>query len=109
MTDYTAWIFNLTEANLNPGSNPQWLKQFSFKEYFKVPDLSLTTLDQLLVDMSLDRTAANQYFQQKFKAGDPTLKAGCEDECLRRHICDITMNEVGDNRRCQELMKNNFS
>lgn len=109
MNDYESWIFNLTEANQNSMAAPQWFRHYSFKENFKIPDLSPSSLDNLLTTMITSRKIAWQYFQYKYKDGDPSLKTGCQDDCLRNHVCVIAINEAGDDRKCKELLKNTFT
>lgn len=46
--NFDTWIYNLTEANLNPDKPPRWFKEYSFKSRFELEDLSLESLDQLL-------------------------------------------------------------
>lgn len=38
------------------------------------------------------------------KAGDPYMQAGCNDECLRNHVCAIVVNEHDDMRRCNQVL-----
>jgi len=109
VNDYESWIYNLTDANRDSTKNPQWFKQYSFKENFKIPDLMPSSLDKLLLSMTTVRSVARQYFQYKIKDGDPFLKTGCQDDCLRDHVCEISINEIGDDRKCKEFLKNSFT
>jgi hypothetical protein len=70
-------------------------------------DLSPSSLDTLLNAMATNRNYAQMYFEYKIKAGDPFMRKGCDNTCLRHHLCEIPTNEIGDTRRCKELMKNN--
>lgn len=72
-------------------------------------DLAPASLDNLLKSMTKDRKLSEKYFEYKVKGGDPFLKAGCKDKCLRGHLCEISMNEFGDYRKCKELLKNSFA
>ncbi|KAG5672941.1 hypothetical protein PVAND_003028 [Polypedilum vanderplanki] len=109
VNEVESWIFNLTEANLTPNQSPRWYKQYSFKESFNIQDLSPASLDNLLKAMSQDRKLARNYFRYKIKDADPFLKKGCQDNCLKNHICEIVINEFNDKRKCNELMKNSFT
>lgn len=46
--DHQTWIFNLTEANLNPHKTPIWFKEYSFRAAFGVNDLKPKTLSALV-------------------------------------------------------------
>lgn len=46
--DHETWIFNLTEANLNPSEVPTWFKEYSFKDAFSLPDLSPKSVGKML-------------------------------------------------------------
>lgn len=48
VNDHETWIFNLTEANLNPDKTPIWFKEYSFRDAFGVNDLKPKTLSDLV-------------------------------------------------------------
>lgn len=48
--DHETWIFNLTEANQAPDSSPNWFKEYSFKEFYQIPDLSPDTLSEMVTN-----------------------------------------------------------
>lgn len=58
--------------------------------------------------MSKDRNLSNKYYQHKFKSGDPFIKAKCDDNCLKLHLCQIVVTKFGDDRKCNELKSNSF-
>lgn len=52
--DHETWIFNLTEANLNPSESPKWFKEYSFKDAFNLSDLSPKSLGEMLENWKND-------------------------------------------------------
>jgi sphingomyelin phosphodiesterase len=103
VNEFESWIFNLTEANLNPDQKPHWFKQYSFKEAFGLNDLSPASLDQLVHSMARDTNKLKQYWTYKFTQGDPTISKGCDKNCLKTALCKIVQTQVWDNRKCDEL------
>lgn len=91
--DYSSWIYNLTLANLTPQKEPNWFKAYSFKDEFNVSDLSPASLIDLVYNFINDQNLATKYWQQKMKQGDPKLRRGCNEHCLRSHICAIVKND----------------
>lgn len=53
--DHETWIFNLTEANHAPDRPPRWFKEYSFKEFYDVPDLSPDTLNDLVTNKFMNQ------------------------------------------------------
>lgn len=99
-----SWIYSITEANLNPNTFPRWFRQYQFRQHFGITDLSPAGLDHFLVNtLARSRSALFDYFTFKVSAGDPFMAAGCNDECLRSHLCSIVINEFNDMRRCDFL------
>jgi hypothetical protein len=104
VNEYESWIFNLTEANLNPGQSPRWFKQYSFKEDFGLKDLSPASLDQLVHSMVRDRKRLHQFWTYKVKGGDPTLEKGCDEDCEMSTLCEIVITEFSNQKKCDELV-----
>lgn len=94
----------MSEANRNSAQGPRWFKQYSFGEAWNMPRLAPSNLDELAFRLSRDRRLSRRYFEYKVKAGDPMMQAGCDDDCLRGHVCSIVQNEHDDNRRCNQVL-----
>lgn len=90
--DFSTWIYNLTEANLTPNRPPRWYKEYTFKEEFDV-DLAPANLQELIEHFLADKQLLLKYWQLKMKNGDPFLKKGCNNKCLRHHLCQIIQND----------------
>lgn len=60
MKDFESWIYNLTEANLNPAEPPRWFRQISFREAFNLTDLSPKTLKQFAYDLAINHEKLEQ-------------------------------------------------
>jgi len=41
--------------------------------------------------------------------GDPSLAIGCDSECLGNTLCEIVINQFGDNSRCESLLTTLYS
>lgn len=99
-----SYIFSLSEANRTPAQSPRWFRQFAFREAFGVSDLSPAGLDRLAFDMSRNRNLLRRYWEFKVKAADPHMQNGCDDNCLRGHVCAIVTNEHAEPRRCNQVL-----
>ncbi|KAJ8921813.1 hypothetical protein NQ315_008445 [Exocentrus adspersus] len=97
--DYDQYIFNLTKANQYK-TPPQWYKQYSFKEAYDLPDLSLTSFGDLLKKMSGDDKVLWQYFRFLVRDSDVKLKEGCNQKCLKQLLCYITAVETAQSVNC---------
>lgn len=104
VNDYDSYMYSLTAANRSPSTSPAWFKAYSFKEAFGLQDLSPASLDRLVNDMAASRALIRKYWEFKVKSGDLYLAQGCNDDCLKSHICEIVTNEFNDNRKCNELI-----
>lgn len=100
MLDYESWTYNLTKANLNLDIGPEWFKLYSFKEQFNLQNLSLSSLDNLMHRFAKDSNILHTYWELKMKKGDPIIHLGCDRKCLTHTMCDIVVNETGDNKKC---------
>ncbi|XP_055585560.1 sphingomyelin phosphodiesterase-like [Uranotaenia lowii] len=105
VTDYDSYYYNLTEANLYPDRPPVWTKLYSFAEEFGIRNLSPASVDQVVRRMGTPegREDLRRYWQFKVKMGDPSLEEGCDDDCLLNHLCQVVVNELGDDFQCERL------
>lgn len=104
VNDFESYIFSISEANRTPGQPPRWFRQYTFREAFGLNDLSMASLDRLAFDISRNRQLARRYWEYNVKAADPHMAAGCDDDCLRGHVCSLAVNENDDLRRCNQLL-----
>lgn len=97
-------MYSITEANLNPATFPRWFRQYSFREFFGLPDLSPASLDNFVTNtLARNRNALRSFFEFKHSAGDPFMQNPCDDTCLRNHLCAIVVNEFNDLRKCNAI------
>ncbi|XP_063702884.1 sphingomyelin phosphodiesterase-like [Culicoides brevitarsis] len=96
--DYESWSYNLTKANENIEKGPEWFKLYSFKDQFNLENTNLTSLNDLVHQFAADRKLLSKFWELKMKRGDPTLRRGCDEKCLKATICDIVKNEIGDKK-----------
>uniref|UniRef100_A0A6P7FLT4 Sphingomyelin phosphodiesterase 1-like n=1 Tax=Diabrotica virgifera virgifera TaxID=50390 RepID=A0A6P7FLT4_DIAVI len=87
------YYFNLTEANLRPDTSPAWKKLYSMKKDYNLPDLSPTSFDVLADKLFNDTNLAKLYFEYYVRRGDPSLKEGCDKNCLNEICCKIVTTQ----------------
>ncbi|XP_049773538.1 sphingomyelin phosphodiesterase-like isoform X5 [Schistocerca cancellata] len=103
VVDYTSWMFNLTEANLEPNTEPNWYKLYSFREAYGVDSMNLTELDKLVHRMAETPEIIQQYYRYSVKEGDPSLASGCDANCQKSQLCSIVTTYFRDTTKCEEL------
>lgn len=101
--DYDVWTYNITAANLEPDVRPNWFKLYSFKDAYGLSGAAPNDVRELAQNMASDRSVIEQYFRFGVRYADPSLEAGCNDDCLRGHLCDLLKSQYGDNTQCEEL------
>ncbi|XP_063244223.1 sphingomyelin phosphodiesterase-like [Bacillus rossius redtenbacheri] len=104
VTDGESWVFNLSEANSHLGDSPKWYKLYSYRDAYGVGGLLPSELDSLAQRMSRDRSLLQKYNRYYFKDAGPSLRAGCDDECLKSRLCDIATGVSGDATQCDRLL-----
>lgn len=96
----------MTAANLNREQKPNWFKEYTFSEAYKVKNLSPDSLDRMLTAFAMDHSLLELFWQHKGKMGDPHLRIGCDDNCLLNELCAIT-RQFSDleaaNLKCNQL------
>lgn len=105
MTDFESYIFNLTDANRFPERRPEWFQLYSFAKEFNMHNLSPMEADKMVKRLGTPagRDELRRYWEFKVKQGDPSLEAGCDDDCLLNHLCQVVVSEMGDDVKCDEL------
>lgn len=98
--DYDQYIFNLTKANQNNTTSPQWYKEYSFKEAYDLPDLSLASFGDLIEKMYKSSDLMWQYYRFLVRDSDVKLNEGCNSKCLKKLYCYITAVETNDSVNC---------
>lgn len=59
--DYESWIFDLTEANHNPTSMPEWFRLYSFTEAYGVKDLSPVETEDAVYNIARNKELMQLY------------------------------------------------
>ncbi|KAF7991317.1 hypothetical protein HCN44_002879 [Aphidius gifuensis] len=103
--NFDNWMYNLTEANLTPNKSPNWFKSYSFKEEYNLQDLSYESLNNWLLNMTKNVTLQQQYRRNFHKNASPELDKYCDEECLRKIVCQIVTGKSDDDPNC-EYFKN---
>ena len=93
-------------ANQLLTTRPQWFKEYSFRADYQLSDLSPASLDALTTEFANNPVKLYTYWQRVFKMGDPTLKAGCDNDCLLAELCRVVRTEFGaPSPRCDLLTR----
>ncbi|XP_066583446.1 sphingomyelin phosphodiesterase-like [Prorops nasuta] len=90
--DFDNWMYNLTQANETPDQRPKWYKSYSFKEEYKIPEITLQSLHNWLQRISIDENMLNLYHRNFMKYADPALEIPCSSNCLKDYINRIIVN-----------------
>ncbi|CAG9764587.1 unnamed protein product [Ceutorhynchus assimilis] len=103
VTDYSQYTFNLTQANSNAKSYPEWYKLYSFKETYGLPDLTHKSLEKLYWQMTMnnsDNALVDTYFKLMYRNSDVYNKAGCDRKCKKKLVCLIAAVETTESVYC---------
>nr|XP_055629854.1 sphingomyelin phosphodiesterase-like [Toxorhynchites rutilus septentrionalis] len=103
VTDIESFYYDLAEANLHPQREPQWKTLYSFSRDFAIVNVSPSSLDSLVHRFAANSSELRRYWELKVKRGEPFLEEGCDGECLLNHLCEVVNNDIGDDRKCDQL------
>ncbi|KAB0799318.1 hypothetical protein PPYR_04006 [Photinus pyralis] len=101
VVDYESWSYNLTEANMDPQTRPQWKKLYSFKESYGVTDISPKEVANLVERMTKDPELTQSYFRFKTRDADPFRAIGCDSECELKNICYMVTFTNSNRKQCE--------
>ncbi|KRT80707.1 Calcineurin-like phosphoesterase [Oryctes borbonicus] len=104
ITDYEEWIFNLTEANLDKNTPPNWYKLYSFKEAYGLSSTRNEDLFELIQRMKNDpnKELMKQYFRYLKRDSGVKTFGHCEDDCLDTLLCFIVNLTYKDALKCYQ-------
>ncbi|KAL1490758.1 hypothetical protein ABEB36_013403 [Hypothenemus hampei] len=91
--DIETYYFNLTEANKYPNRTPRWQLLYSMKEAYNFDRLSPENFDLLAQRLTEDTNLFNEYWRFYVREGDPSLQQGCNTNCRKNLIEEITRTE----------------
>ncbi|XP_030370213.1 sphingomyelin phosphodiesterase [Scaptodrosophila lebanonensis] len=107
VTNHYTFIYNLTEANLNPDAEPNWYQEYQFAEEFTT-DTSPAGMDKLLENMADNPQLLRKYWRYRVTSADPQLNTGCNDNCLASVLCRAAVTVNDRRERCEELKERLF-
>ncbi|KAF5302364.1 hypothetical protein FQA39_LY10403 [Lamprigera yunnana] len=107
--DYDVWAYNLTEANWDPQTPPQWHKLYSFKNSYDINDTLITPngVARLVESMALNPSTVliQKYFEHKYRKADTVIAMGCDSECEIENLCYMVTYLDGNNIQCEAITK----
>ncbi|GJQ73032.1 hypothetical protein Trydic_g1666 [Trypoxylus dichotomus] len=104
VTDYEEWIFNLTEANQNSNTPPNWYKLYSFKHAYGLNSTRNEDLFDWIQRMKNDpnKELMKQYFRFLNRDSEVNINKGCDDDCLDGLLCFIVSITFEDAMKCHK-------
>ncbi|CAG7722469.1 unnamed protein product [Allacma fusca] len=87
--DHETWIFNLTEANLNPKKPPQWFKLYKATEAYDIPNVFPESLHLFVQKLASNTTIFEKYLRNFYKVADVPQQLICDTSCHKEFICNI--------------------
>ncbi|XP_068152678.1 sphingomyelin phosphodiesterase 1 [Drosophila tropicalis] len=107
VTNHYTYIYNLTEANLNPDRDPEWFLEYDFVSAF-TDDLSPAGIDKLLENFADNPELMRKYWRYRVTSADPQVNGGCDRNCLAGSLCRAAVNINDRTERCVELRERLF-
>ncbi|XP_066245446.1 sphingomyelin phosphodiesterase B-like [Euwallacea similis] len=103
--DIDQWTFNLTKANQNSEKEPEWYKIYSFRDAFNVLTLRPKDIGDLLVSMAKNHTKLGEYHLYRYKNSDSAVESGCNENCQKNYLCELSSSAYGSTEKCEQLKK----
>ncbi|CAH2244200.1 sphingomyelin phosphodiesterase-like [Pararge aegeria] len=105
-TNFVSYIYNLTEANLNPNVRPRWFQLYDLRSAFGLRDLSPTSMDALVNRMATQRNRNLIGLYSKFllKMSDRRWPY-CNDWCKIDNLCRSVVTVLWRREKCDELRR----
>ncbi|KAK0094986.1 hypothetical protein PV326_009487 [Microctonus aethiopoides] len=107
--DIETWMYNLTNANETPEKRPLWFNSYSFKNEYKLSDLSNESLNKIIVDMAKGSPILEVYHKNFFKHAAPELEKECDKPCLQSYVCRIVTTSSDNMNDCEYFKTINSS
>ena len=96
-------MFNLTKANENSKSSPEWYKLYSFKKAYGLHDLQLKSLGKLywrMTSNNSDNELVDKYFRYMFRDSDAPDRKRCDSNCKKWLVCTIPTADTDEVNLC---------
>ncbi|XP_066246927.1 sphingomyelin phosphodiesterase-like [Euwallacea similis] len=103
VTDYSEYTFNLTDANLDSKTSPNWYQLYSFKDAYGLPDLTFKSLGNLYKQMTSndsDNSLVKKYYKYRYRDSDVFKEEGCNSQCKKNLVCVIGAGDTSESILC---------
>ncbi|XP_066150023.1 sphingomyelin phosphodiesterase 1-like [Euwallacea fornicatus] len=103
VTDYSEYTFNLTDANLDSETSPNWYQLYSFKDAYELPDLTFKSLSNLYAQMNSndsDNSLVKKYYKYRYRNSDVFKEEDCDSQCKKKLVCMIAARESRESMLC---------
>lgn len=99
-----SYTIDLGKANKDPSNVPKWELSSNLTEEFKLNDLTLKSLDELVQRMTKNEALVQQYWRNAAKKG-PQSKKDLSPECKVTLLCGIVSTNGKNKDKCESLLK----
>ncbi|XP_064594947.1 sphingomyelin phosphodiesterase-like [Liolophura sinensis] len=97
--DHTNYILNLTEANINPTTTPQWQQLYSAKAAYGMASLFPSDWNNLIGQLSSNDTLFQQFYRYYKKAH--LTEGECDEKCKKKILCGLRTGRSHDPNLCK--------
>lgn len=98
------YTIDLGKANKDSSKVPDWELSSNMTEEFKLKDLSLKSLDELVQRMTKNESVVQQYWRYAVKKG-PRSVSELSGECKVALLCGIVSTDGKNKAKCEGLLK----
>ncbi|XP_076234537.1 sphingomyelin phosphodiesterase [Calliopsis andreniformis] len=105
VNDYQNWMYDLGSANQNINKRPKWYKSYSFRNEYGLPNISTTSLNNLLHKVASNETLLNKYYRNFYKLAKPSLQENCNVDCKKQYLCRTIAYAGNKNVLCDNILK----
>jgi len=98
LVDYVQYSMNITESNKR--KEAIWNVSYKFSSYFNVPDLSITSHEELIRKMKTDREIWKKALFVKYQEGEKWKDYFNDEENGKKAMCDYESSTIGEKAEC---------
>jgi len=104
IVDYDQFYLNLSKVNSD--ETDSWELEYSFLDYYSLPELSTQEIANLILDIDSNRTVFEKYYSANTVKFEEATESNCDANCMRYHFCALYQQ---DYKKFEDCVAPSFS